>query len=48
MFEALDDQMKHDQDQESSKAERLLRWAAAIVVTLLVLGGLYYGVRMLE
>jgi Ni,Fe-hydrogenase I cytochrome b subunit len=48
MFETLDDQMKHDQDQESSRTERFLRWVAAIAVTLLVLGGLYYGVRMLE
>jgi hypothetical protein len=48
MFETLDDQMKHDTDLESSKTERFLHWAAAIAITLLVLGGLYYGVRMLE
>jgi hypothetical protein len=48
MFESLDDHIKHDIEAESSRTERMLRWAAALVVTVLVLGGLYFGVRMME
>jgi hypothetical protein len=48
MFDSLDDQMKHDAAMESTRTERFLRWAAAVVVTVVVLGGLYFGVRMLE
>jgi hypothetical protein len=47
MFESLDDQIKHDVDAGSSKKERILCWVAAVVATVLVLGGLYFGVRML-
>jgi len=48
MFESLDDQIKHDVAAESSKKERILCWVAAVAATVLVLGGLYFGVRLLE
>ncbi len=48
MFETLDDHIKHDTEQESTRTERLLKWALALVVTVLMLGGLYFGVRMLD
>jgi Ni,Fe-hydrogenase I cytochrome b subunit len=48
MFESLDDQMKSDMAAGSSKKERILCWVAAIAATVLVLGGLYLGVKMLE
>ncbi len=48
MFESLDDQIKHDVEAVSSKKERILCWVAALAATVLVLGGLYFGVRMLE
>ncbi len=48
MFESLDDQMKHDMAAESSKKERILCWVAAVAATVLVLGGVYFGVKMLE
>ncbi len=48
MFDSLDDQIKHDTAQESTRTERVLRWTAAVVATFLVLGGLYYAVRMFE
>jgi hypothetical protein len=48
MFETLDDHMKHDRDMESTKAERFLRWAFALIATVVVLGGLYLGVKLLE
>ncbi len=48
MFDSLDDQMKLDEQKESSKTERWLRWAAVAIASVVLFGGLYYGVRMLE
>lgn len=47
MFESLDDHIKHDTEMESTRTERILRWAVAVAVTVLVLGGLVFGVRSL-
>jgi hypothetical protein len=47
MFESLDDQIKHDVAAGSTKKERILCIVAAVVAAVLVLGGLYFGVRML-
>ncbi len=48
MFESLDDHIKHDTEMESTRTQRLLRAVLALVVTVLVLGGLYMAVRMVE
>ncbi len=48
MFDSLDDQIKHDTELETTKVQRLMRWAAAFVATVAILGGLYYGMRFLE
>lgn len=48
MFESLDEQMKKDEDREASPKERAFRWLLALVVTVLVIGGLYWGVHLLE
>ncbi len=48
MFDSLSDQMKADEKASSSTAEVMLRWAAAAVIAVLVFGGLYFGVRLLE
>lgn len=48
MFESLDDQIKHDTEAVSTKTERLLRWVIAVVAAVVVLGGLYLGVRLME
>jgi hypothetical protein len=47
MFESLDDHIKHDTDQEVSRRERVIRWVAIIVVSLVIFGGLYMGVRLI-
>jgi hypothetical protein len=46
MFDSLDDSMKRDET--VSNKEKILRWVAYIAVTILVLGGLFAGIRMLE
>lgn len=46
MFDSLDDSMKRDET--ISSKEKILRWIGYIAVTLLVLGGLFAGIRMLE
>jgi cytochrome b subunit of formate dehydrogenase len=48
MFESLDEQMKRDEDRETTPRERMMHWALAILITVLVLGGLYFGVQMLD
>ncbi len=48
MFETLDDQIRHDVEAETTRTERILRWVVAIAVTVVVLGGLYFGVRLLD
>ncbi len=48
MFESLDDHIKHDTEAESTRTERILRWVMALVAGILVFGGLYYGVRLLD
>ncbi len=47
MFETLDEHIKRDTELESTKTERFLRWAAAVIVTVLILGGLNFLVRQL-
>jgi hypothetical protein len=48
MFDSLEETMKHDADEQSTRTERLIRYAAVAVVSVLVFGGLYFGVRMME
>jgi len=48
MFDSLDEQMKADEKKESSSTERIMRWVAVAIVSVLVFGGLYLGVTMLS
>jgi len=48
MFESLDEQMKHDDQETTSPRERMMKYILAGIVSVLVFGGLYFGVRMLE
>ena len=48
MFDSLDDQMKHDAALETTTKERVLRWIAVGIVSVVLFGGLYLGVRLLE
>ncbi len=46
MFESLDEHIKHDEG--LTRTQVLLRWMAALVATVVVMGGLYWGVRLLD
>ena len=48
MFDSLDEQMKNDAKASSTQKERLLVWASVAVVSILLFGGLYYGVQLLN
>ena len=48
MFDSLEDQMKADLDKESTKSERMIRYAAVAVASVLIFGGLFLGVRFLD
>lgn len=48
MFDSLDDKIKQDDQLETTTKERVIRWVAVAVVSVLVFAGLYFSVRMLE
>ena len=48
MFDSLADRIKADDQQEVNRTERIIRWVAVAVLSVLLFGGLYFGVRMLE
>lgn len=48
MFEGLDEQIKHDEQQDTTKTQRTLKWVIVGVLSVLFFGGLYMGLRMLQ
>jgi len=48
MFDSLADRMKQDQNMEVKPTERAVRLVAVIVISMVVFGGLYFVVRLLE
>jgi cell division protein FtsB len=48
MFDSLDEQMKMDDNKVSSSKERALKWVLVALVSLVVFGGLYFGVHMMQ
>ena len=48
MFDSLADRIREDEDKGSKRSERILRYVAIAVVSVLVIGGLYYGVRLVQ
>ena len=45
MFETLDERMKHDDEETSTKRERLMKWVLIAVVSVTLFGGLIWGVH---
>ena len=48
MFDSLADQIRHDDEEQINRGERIIRWAAVVVFSIMAFGGLYWGIRMLE
>ena len=48
MFDSLDDQMKRDEERATTKKERMIRYAAIAVTSVLLFGGLYLGVSLVN
>ena len=48
MFDSLSDRIKADEHLEVNNTERVIRWAVVIVLSVLLFGGLYFGVRLLQ
>ncbi len=48
MFDSLDEQIKLDEHKSSSNKERMLRWLLVALVSILIFGGLYFGVHLLQ
>ena len=46
MFDSLADKIKEDERNEMNNTERYLRWAAVVVLSVVLFGGLYMGVQM--
>jgi hypothetical protein len=48
MFDSLSDRMKADDSVAINSTERILRWTVVLFLSVVLFGGLYLGVRMLE
>lgn len=48
MFDSLADQIRHDEHVQVSNNERMLRWLAVAVISVVVFGGLYFGLQLMQ
>ena len=48
MFDSLADRIREDDHQAVSNTERYIRWVVVAVISVVLFGGLYIGVRLLE
>lgn len=46
MFDSLDDQIKHDDDIEIPRSERIVKRIAIALLSVLLFGGLYFAIKM--
>jgi hypothetical protein len=46
MFDSLADRIR--EDEQVSASQRYLRWAAIVVISVVLFGGLYFGVQFLN
>jgi hypothetical protein len=47
MFDSLDDTMKKDEKESTTNSQRMMLWLAVAAASVLVFGGLYFGVRVI-
>jgi hypothetical protein len=48
MFDSLADRIREDEHKSVNQTERIVRWLVVAVLSILLFGGLYMGIRMLE
>ena len=48
MFDSLSDRIRADEHQAIKATERWIRLAAVVLLSVVLFGGLYYGIKMLE
>jgi hypothetical protein len=48
MFDSLADRIREDERNEENNTQRYLRWAAVVVLSIVLFGGLYLGVRLMQ
>jgi len=48
MFDSLADRIREDDRQAVNNTERYIRWAAVLIISVVLFIGLYVGVRLLE
>jgi hypothetical protein len=46
MFDSLADRIREDEQMTAS--QRYIRWAAVLVISIVLFGGLYFGVRFMQ
>jgi hypothetical protein len=48
MFDSLEEKIKHDDAAEISPRERVAKGVVISILSILLFGGLYYAIRLLE
>ena len=48
MFDSLDEQIRADEHKATSNKERIVRWVLVGLIAVVIFGGLYWGVMMME
>jgi hypothetical protein len=48
MFDSLADRIREDEHREESSTQRAIKWVVVAVISVLLFGGLYFGIKMLE
>ena len=46
MFDSLADRIREDEQMTAS--QRYVRWAAVLVISIVLFGGLYFGVQFMQ
>jgi hypothetical protein len=46
MFDSLADRIR--EDEQLTASQRYIRWAAVLVISIVLFGGLYFGVRFMQ
>jgi hypothetical protein len=48
MFDSLADKIREDEHKEVNQTERLVRWLVVAVLSIVLFGALYMGIRLLQ